>query len=96
MVLNGIVWTFRTGSAWRDMPERYGSRATLHTRQLGKAHARAREVHLAARLRKGSPFGSILAEAVREELAVTAQELGEAVRVVRGYDHAINDHALFP
>jgi transposase len=32
MVLNGIVWKFRTGSAWRDVPERYGSWASLHTR----------------------------------------------------------------
>lgn len=32
MVLNGIVWKFRTGTAWRDVPERYGSWATLHTR----------------------------------------------------------------
>ncbi|GAB3209502.1 hypothetical protein GCM10027294_24150 [Marinactinospora endophytica] len=31
-VLNGIVWRFRTGTAWRDVPERYGSWATLHTR----------------------------------------------------------------
>ncbi|MFD6760264.1 IS5 family transposase [Streptomyces roseolus] len=31
-VLNGIVWKFRTGTAWRDMPERYGPWATLHTR----------------------------------------------------------------
>lgn len=23
-VLNGIVWKIRTGSAWRDVPERYG------------------------------------------------------------------------
>ncbi|MGW2770032.1 IS5 family transposase [Streptomyces sp. NPDC001275] len=29
-VLNGIVWKFRT--AWRDVPERYGPWATLHTR----------------------------------------------------------------
>lgn len=26
------MWTFRTGSAWRDVPERYGSWATVHTR----------------------------------------------------------------
>ncbi|MFJ9917426.1 IS5 family transposase [Actinacidiphila glaucinigra] len=32
MVLNEIVWKFRTGSAWRDVPERFGSWATLHTR----------------------------------------------------------------
>lgn len=31
-VLNGIVWTFWTGTAWRDVPGRYGPRATLHTR----------------------------------------------------------------
>ncbi|WP_331725992.1 transposase [Streptomyces sp. NBC_01012] len=30
-VLNGIVWKFRTGTAWRDVPERYGPWATLHT-----------------------------------------------------------------
>lgn len=32
MVLNGIVWKFRSGVAWRDVPERYGPWATLHTR----------------------------------------------------------------
>ncbi|MBK3545855.1 IS5 family transposase [Streptomyces sp. MBT60] len=31
-VLNGIVWKFRTGTAWRDVPEHYGPWATLHTR----------------------------------------------------------------
>ncbi|MFD5814162.1 transposase [Streptomyces sp. NPDC127038] len=32
MALIGIVWKFRTGSAWRDVRDRYGSWATLHTR----------------------------------------------------------------
>ncbi|MGD6754181.1 IS5 family transposase [Streptomyces sp. BH105] len=32
MVLNGIVWKFRTGVAWRDVPDRYGPWASLHTR----------------------------------------------------------------
>ncbi len=31
-VLNGIVWKFRTGAGGRDVPERYGPWATLHTR----------------------------------------------------------------
>jgi transposase len=31
-VLNGIVWKFRTGSAWPDVPDRYGPWATLHSR----------------------------------------------------------------
>ncbi|KOG56146.1 transposase [Streptomyces griseoflavus] len=32
VVLNGIVWKLRTGCAWRDVPERYGSWQTLYTR----------------------------------------------------------------
>ncbi|TMU99888.1 transposase [Streptomyces sp. DASNCL29] len=31
-VLNGTVWKFRTGTAWRDVPDRYGPWATLHAR----------------------------------------------------------------
>lgn len=31
-VLNKIVWKFRTGVAWRDVPDRYGPWASLHTR----------------------------------------------------------------
>lgn len=31
-VLNGILWRFRTGSPWRDMPERYGPRTTCYNR----------------------------------------------------------------
>jgi transposase len=32
-VLNGIFWTLRTGSPWRDLPERYGPtrRSTIAT-----------------------------------------------------------------
>jgi hypothetical protein len=48
-------------------------------------------------LKKRSPYGSILAEAVRENLTDVARELGESVREVRGYEYAvINGHALFP
>ncbi|MFF7816054.1 transposase [Streptomyces sp. NPDC007945] len=36
-VLNGIVWKFRTDVVWRDVPERYGPWATLHTRFRGWA-----------------------------------------------------------
>ncbi len=31
-VINGILWRFRTGSSWRDVPERYGPRITLYNR----------------------------------------------------------------
>ncbi|MFD8227362.1 hypothetical protein ACFV16_24675 [Streptomyces massasporeus] len=65
--------------------------------QLAKAHAKAHATHLTAGLKKRSPYGVTLAEAVREHLADMARELGEHVREVRGYEYAvINDHALFP
>ena len=32
MVLEGIAWRFRTGTPWRDVPDRFGSWNTLHTR----------------------------------------------------------------
>lgn len=31
-VINGILWRFRTGAPWRDVPERYGPRTTLYSR----------------------------------------------------------------
>ncbi|WP_220131328.1 transposase [Streptomyces sp. PT12] len=39
-VLNGIVWKFRTGTAWRDVPERYGPwpRCTLPAHRLAPTH----------------------------------------------------------
>ncbi len=29
---NGILWRFRTGSGWRDVPERYGPWSTIYSR----------------------------------------------------------------
>jgi len=31
-VINGILWRFRTGSPWRDTPERYGPHTTCYNR----------------------------------------------------------------
>ncbi|MBQ0916416.1 hypothetical protein KBY33_32565 [Streptomyces sp. RM99] len=65
--------------------------------RLAKAHMKAHAAHLAAGLKKRSPYGVTLAGVVRENLAEMARELGEPVRDVRGYEYAvINDHALFP
>jgi len=30
--LNGMLWILRTGAPWQDLPERYGSPATVHRR----------------------------------------------------------------
>jgi transposase len=31
-VINGILWRFRTGCPWRDIPERYGCWQTVYSR----------------------------------------------------------------
>jgi transposase len=31
-VINGIIWKYRTGAPWRDVPARYGPWTTLHDR----------------------------------------------------------------
>jgi transposase len=31
-VIHGILWRFRAGTPWRDVPERYGPRTTLYNR----------------------------------------------------------------
>ena len=31
-VLNGIFWVLRSGAPWRDLPERFGPRATCYNR----------------------------------------------------------------
>ncbi|WP_030546327.1 hypothetical protein [Streptomyces albus] len=65
--------------------------------QLAAAHGKAHATHLTAGLKRRSPYGVTLAEAVRENLADTARELGGSVRNVRGYEYAVvNEHALFP
>ena len=33
-VLNGIFWVLRSGTPWRDLPERYGSRTTCYNRSV--------------------------------------------------------------
>ena len=31
-ILNGILWIVRSGTAWRDLPERYGAWSTVYSR----------------------------------------------------------------
>lgn len=37
-VLNGILWRFRTGSPWADIPERYGPHTTCYNRFVRWRH----------------------------------------------------------
>ncbi|WP_329379237.1 hypothetical protein OG625_12275 [Streptomyces sp. NBC_01351] len=97
--MSELVSDSAASSAWAI--KRFGEQASRLVAavpvQLAKAHSKAHATHLAAELKKRSPYGVTLAEAVRENLADMARELRESVRDVRGYEYAvINDHALFP
>lgn len=75
-VLNGIVFKAKTGLAWRDLPERYGSWQTVYTRFWRWS----RDGTLAALVRRVQ----VLAEAARElnwEVAVDSS-------LVRAHQHA--------
>lgn len=37
-VFNDILWRFRIGLSWRDMPERHGPRTTLYNRFCRSLH----------------------------------------------------------
>lgn len=47
-VLNGIFWRFRTGSPWRDIPERYGPYTTCYNRFIRWSYAGVWDQLLAA------------------------------------------------
>ena len=47
-VLNGILWRFRTGSPWRDIPERYGPATISMARQVKRGWMAAWDVPAAA------------------------------------------------
>lgn len=34
MMLNGMIWRAKTGTPWRDLPERYGKWKTVYSRWL--------------------------------------------------------------
>lgn len=62
-VINGVLWRFRTGAPWRDLPERYGPWQTqfraISTR-FDKLAARYKAgVHLAALLAQADAEGDL-------------------------------------
>lgn len=66
-------------SAWavKRFGRHAGALAAAVPVQLANAHGKAHAAHLAAGLKKRSPYGVALAGVVRENLAETARELGK-------------------
>lgn len=97
MAALGGDWTGPSAWAVERFGQQAGALAAAVPLQLAKAHTKAHATHLTAGLKKRSPYGVTLAQAVREYLADMARELDETVRDVLGYEYAVvNECALFP
>jgi transposase len=75
-VINGILWKLRTGSPWRDLPERYGPWQTCYDRFI--------------RWRRDGTWDRLLAHAQTKNDAVGEVEWEVSVEdtVIRAHQHA--------
>jgi transposase len=75
-VINGILWKLRTGSPWRDLPERYGPWQTCYDRLV--------------RWRRDGTWDRLLAHAQTKSDAVGEVEWEVSVddTVIRAHQHA--------
>jgi transposase len=62
--LNGILWRFRTGSGWRDVPERYGPWSTLYSRFNAWAKAGVFQTLMEALIAEAASRGHVELELV--------------------------------
>ena len=58
--VNAVLWLMKTGSPWRDLPERYGSWKTIYNRFANWAKAGHFERIFKALQLKAVPGGSLL------------------------------------
>ena len=77
LTMEGIVWRFRTGSPWRDLPEHFGAWQSVAERHL--------------RWSKDGTYARMLG-AVQAETGAMAEDLAELLSVdstsVRAHQHA--------
>lgn len=61
---NGILWRFRTGSGWRDVPERYGPWSTVYSRFNAWARSGVFQVLMDALIAEAASRGQVGLELV--------------------------------
>jgi transposase len=61
---NGILWRFRTGSGWRDVPERYGPWSTVYSRFNAWAKAGVFQTLMEALIAEAASRGQVGLELV--------------------------------
>ena len=76
--LEGIIWRFRTGSPWRDLPEHFGA-----WQSVAERHLRWSKDHTYARM-----FAAVRHEAGEENSEELTSLLSIDSTIVRAHQHA--------
>jgi transposase len=81
---NGILWRFRTGSGWRDVPERYGPWSTLYSRFNGWAKAGVFQGLMEALIAEAASRGQVGLELVSVDSTIVRAHQESAGLAVAG------------
>lgn len=81
---NGVLWRFRTGSGWRDVPERYGPWSTVYSRFSGWAKAGVFQGLMDALITEAATRGQVGLELVSVDSTVVRAHQDSAGLAVAG------------
>jgi transposase len=81
---NGVLWRFRTGSGWRDVPERYGPWSTVYSRFSGWAKAGVFQGLMDALIAEAATRGQVGLELVSVDSTIVRAHQDSAGLAVAG------------
>jgi len=81
---NGILWRFRTGSGWRDVPERYGPWSTIYSRFSSWAKAGVFQALMDALIAEAASRGQVGLELVSVDSTIVRAHHESAGLAVAG------------
>lgn len=81
---NGVLWRFRTGSGWRDVPERYGAWSTVYSRFSGWARAGVFQALMDALIAEAAARGQVGLELVSVDSTIVRAHQDSAGLAVAG------------
>jgi transposase len=81
---NGVLWRFRTGSGWRDVPDRYGPWSTVYSRFSTWARAGVFQDLMAALIAEAAARGQVGLELVSVDSTIVRAHHESAGLAVAG------------
>jgi transposase len=81
---NGVLWRFRTGSGWRDVPDRYGPWSTIYSRFSNWAKAGVFQALMEALIAEAAARGQVGLELVSVDSTIVRAHHESAGLAVAG------------